>query len=202
MTVRAWLAAPGAVLLAVLAMVAPARAYDPDQAFMQGSLVVSPEVSYGHQFDLEHKTPYTGLDFANVGVRFGYLPFKPFGPGPLHGSLEIGLEPLYQQYIDPKQNYFAGLGMTYRYHFLSLGRVVPYFELAAFAGYTNLKIPEIRSDFTFLLWGGPGLEYFVTDRTAVYAGYRYEHVSNGHTATPNRGFESNVGVLGVSFFFE
>jgi len=79
---------------------------------------------------------------------------------------------------------------------------VPYFELAAFAGGTNLKVTEIRSDFTFLLWGGVGASYFVSDRTAVYTGYRYEHVSNGHTSTPNRGFESNVGVLGMSFFFE
>jgi lipid A 3-O-deacylase PagL len=201
MTPRGWLTALGAGLLTLLA-VAPARAFDTEQTFMQGSLVVSPEVAYGHQFDLEHKPGYTGLDFADIGVRFGYLPFKPFGPGPLHGSLEIGLEPLYQQYINPKQVYFGGLGMFYRYHFLSLGRLVPYAEVAAFAGGTNLKITEIRSDFTFLLYGGLGAEYFVSDRAALYTGYRYQHVSNGHTATPNRGFESNVGVFGVSFYFE
>jgi len=192
----------GALALLVF-LAAPAGAYDPEQAYMQGSLVVSPEVFYGHQFDLEHKSGYTGLDFASVGVRVGWLPFKPVAKDtPVYGSFEIGVEPLYQQYISPKQNYFAGLGMTYRYHFLSLGRLVPYFELAAFAGGTNLKVTEIRSDFTFLLWGGPGLSYFIDDRTAIYTGYRYEHVSNGHTSTPNRGFESNVGVLGVSFFFE
>jgi hypothetical protein len=191
-------------ILALTLLAAPpaARAYDPNATFMQGSIVLSPEASYGHQMDLEHKTPYTNLDFANIGVRFGWLPFAPFGPGALHGSLEIGLEPLYQQYINPKQNYFAGLGMTYRYHFLSFGRVVPYFELAAFAGGTNLKIPEIRSDFTFMLWGGPGIQYFIDDRTAIYIGSRYEHVSNGHTSTPNRGFESIVGVVGAAFFFE
>ncbi|HTO13537.1 MAG TPA: acyloxyacyl hydrolase [Candidatus Binatia bacterium] len=193
----------GALALLLLLSAPAARGYDPNQAFMQGSLVVSPEAAYGHQFDLEHKDGYTGLDFANIGVRLGWLPFKPLAADtPVYGSLEIGLEPLYQQYISPKQNYFAGLGMTYRYHFLSLGRFVPYFELAAFAGGTNLKVTEIRSDFTFLLWGGVGASYFVSDRTAVYTGYRYEHVSNGHTSTPNRGFESNVGVLGMSFFFE
>jgi len=188
--------------LALLAVASVAQAWDGDATFAQGTLVVSPEVSYGHQFDLEHKTPYTNLEFANIGVRFGWLPFAPLGPGPLHGSLEVGLEPLYQQYISPKQVYFAGLGLAFRYHFLSLGRLVPYVEAAGFAGGTNLKIPEIRSDFTFLLWGGPGLEYFVTDRTAIYAGYRYEHVSNGNTSKPNRGFESNAAVIGVSFFFE
>jgi opacity protein-like surface antigen len=199
---RTALTAVGALAL-LLTVAAPARAYDPDQAFMQGSIVVSPEVAYGHQYDFEHKFDYTGVDFAYIGVRVGYLPFKPLAPdSPLYGAFEIGFEPLYQQYISPKQSYFAGLGATFRYHFLGLGRIVPYAELAGFAGGTNLKITEIRSDFTFMLYAGVGASYFVTDRTAVYTGYRYEHVSNGNTSRPNRGFESNVGVLGVSFFFE
>jgi lipid A 3-O-deacylase len=192
----------GALALLLLLPAPPALAYESHEAFLQGSIVISPEVAYGHQLNLEHKPGYSDLDFADIGVRFGWLPFKPFGPGPLHGSLEIGLEPLSQQYISPKQAYFAGLGMTSRYHFLSLGRLVPYAELAAFAGGTNLKVTEVRSEFAFLLWGGAGASYFVTDRTAVYAGYRYEHVSNGNSSRPNRGFESNVGVLGVSLFFE
>jgi len=193
----------GVVLVTLLACALPARAWDPKETFMQGSLVLSPEVSYGHQFDLEHKPGYTGVEYVNGGIRFGYLPFSPLAAGtPVHGAFEIGLEPLYQQYTSPEFVYFAGLGLALRYHFLSLGRLVPYAELAAFAGGTNLKITEIRSSFTFLIWGGLGASYFVTDRTAIYAGYRYEHISNGNTAKPNRGLESNAGVLGVSFFFE
>ena len=199
---RTALTALGALAL-LLTVAAPVRAYDPNQTFMQGSIVVSPEVAYGHQYDFENKFDYTGVDFAYIGVRLGYLPFKPLAAGsPLYGAFEIGLEPLYQHYISPKQAYFAGLGATFRYHFLSLGRIVPYAELAAFAGGTNLEITEIRSDFTFMLYAGVGASYFVTDRTAVYTGYRYEHVSNGNTSRPNRGFESHVGVLGMSFFFE
>ena len=192
----------GALLLLFLGA-APAGAFDANEAFMQGSIVVSPEVAYGHQYDFEHKPGYTGVDFAYVSARFGYLPFGPaLADTPLHGAYEIGFAPLYQQYISPKQNYFLGVGMTHRYHFLSLGRFVPYVEVAGFAGYTNLKITEIRSNFTFLLYGGGGASYFVGDRTAIYTGYRYEHVSNGNYDKPNRGFENNVGVLGVSFFFE
>ena len=209
----------GALGFVLLAGTSAARAWDPNQAFMQGSLVVSPEVSYGHQFDLEHKPGYTGIEFVNAGIRLGYLPFAPLAKDtPVHGAFEVGLEPLYQQYTKPELVYFAGLGLTFRYHFLGLGRgvhhavahclihgegrLVPYAELSGFAGGTNLKITEIRSTFTVVLWGGLGLSYFVTDRTAIYGGYRYEHISNGHTSTPNRGLENNAGVVGVSFFFE
>jgi opacity protein-like surface antigen len=192
------------VALATAALVVPgtAAAYDPRKTFVEGTVVVSPEFGYGHQFDLEGKPGYTGLDFVNVGVRFGLLPFGPTGSGPMFGAFEVGLEPLYQQYLSPKSAFFAGLGATFKYHFLALDRLVPYVELAAFAGGTNLEIREIRSDFAFLLYGGLGLAYFVADRTSVYAGYRYQHVSNGNTESPNRGFEANWGVVGMSFFFD
>ncbi|HEX9821723.1 MAG TPA: acyloxyacyl hydrolase [Methylomirabilota bacterium] len=188
--------------LGLLALAATAHAYDPSQTFMQGSLVVSPEVGYGRQFDLEGKSGFTDLEFVNAGVRFGWLPFGPAGPGPLYGSLELGLQPLYQRYLDPVDAFFAGLGLTARYHFLGAGRLVPFLDLAAFAGGTDLRIKEIRSESTFLLWGGAGVSYFVTDQAAVYGGYRYQHVSNGNIERPNRGFESHTGVFGVSFFFE
>lgn len=189
-------------LLAVLVAVPAAHAYEARQTFVRGSVVVSPEAGYGRQFDLEGKSGFTDLEFVNAGVRFGWLPFNPAGPGPLYGSVEVGLEPLYQRYVDPVDAFFAGLGLTFRYHFLGAGRLVPFVDLAAFAGGTDLEIREIRSDFTFLLWGGAGLSYFVTDRAALYGGYRFQHVSNGNTERPNRGFEAHTGVLGVSFFFE
>ena len=188
--------------LVVLAAAPAAHAFEAAQTFRAGTFVLSPEVGYGQQFDLEGKQGFSGLEFVNAGVRFGYLPFAPIGPGPLHGSFEVGLEPVYQRYFEPVDAFFAGLGATFRYHFLSLGRLVPYAEVAAAAGGTDLRVTEIRSDFAFMLWGGAGLSYFVTDRAAVYGGYRYQHVSNGNTASPNRGFESHTGVAGVSFFFE
>jgi opacity protein-like surface antigen len=192
-----------AVLAALAMLTAPAaHAYDPAQTFLKGSIVVSPEVGYGDQFNLEDMRVFSDVEFMNFGVRFGWLPFEPAGPGPLRGSLEVGLQPLYQRYLEPDDAFFAGLGVTGRYHFLSLGRFVPYLEAAAFAGGTDLRVREIDSDFTFLLWAGVGASVFVTDRTAIYAGYRWLHVSNGNTSEPNRGFEAHTGVLGMSFFFE
>jgi lipid A 3-O-deacylase len=186
----------------VLTVAPAAHTFDSAQTFGKHAVVVSPEVGYGEQFDLEGRPGFTGLEFVNAGVRVGWLPMAPVGSGPVHGSFELGLEPLYQRYLEPVDAFFAGLGVTFRYHFLSLGRFVPYAELAVAAGGTDLKVTEIRSDFTFVLWGGAGLSYFVTERTALYGGYRFQHVSNGNTERPNRGFESHTGVAGVSFFFQ
>ncbi len=79
---------------------------------------------------------------------------------------------------------------------------MPYLEGTAGAGGTSLRVPEINSTFTFVLEAGAGLSFFVTDRLAVNAGYRFQHISNGHTSDRNRGFNSDSGVIGVSYFFK
>jgi hypothetical protein len=192
----------GLIALLLLATAPAAPAFDGDRTFRKNAFLVSPEVSYGNQFNLEDKRQFSDLEFVNGGVRVGWLPLAPLGPGIVHGSLELGLEPVYQRYLEPHEAFFAGLGAVARYHFLALGRFVPYVELAGFAGGTDLRVREIDSDFTFMLWGGAGASLFVTDRSAVYAGYRWTHVSNGNTDRPNRGFEANTAVVGMSFFFE
>lgn len=188
--------------LALLVLAAPATAFDAEQRFRKGTRVLSAEGAYGWQLDLEDNRDFSALEFWDAGVRLGFLPLDSLATGtPLHGALEIGLQALYQRYVEPDRRFWAGLGAVVRYHFLGLGRLVPYVELAALAGGTDLKLPEIRSELAFLIFGGVGLSAFVAENTAVYVGYRWQHVSNGNTSRPNRGFESNVAVGGLSFFF-
>ena len=188
-------------LLLLLLAAAPAFAFDATQTFGQGNTVLSVEGGGGSQSSLEGHFLQSGLDLFYLGVRYSMLPLPPVGPSILYGSLEVGLEPIYQQYTSPVSAYFLGFGAQARWHFLSLGRFVPYFEGGAAAGGTNLRTFEIDSTFAFLLNFGAGAAFFITDRAAIYAGYRMIHVSNGNTDIPNRGFEAHTGVLGVSYYF-
>jgi len=190
-------------IVALLLAAAPAWAFDAEQTFKKGTFVLSGEGAYGWQTNLEHKrVGETFLEFYDAGVRFSLLPLDTMAKSSfLYGALEVGLEPLYQHYTTPKQAFWAGLAAVLRYHFLGLGRVVPYAELGGGAGGTDLDVREINSTFAFLVFGGLGASIFVSNKTAFYVGYRYQHVSNGNTSQPNRGFESNVGVAGISFFF-
>lgn len=195
----------GAGVVAFLAVLAVSPesilGYDPEEIFRKGTYLLSVEGGGGGQSDVSGEPGQTGLEFWNAGVRASVLPFGPTGHGPVYGALEIGLEPLFQRYVDPVRAHFAGLTAVGRYHFLSLGRFVPYAEVAGAAGGTNLRVHEIKSDFTFLIFGGVGASYFLTDRTAIYVGYRLQHVSNANTSSPNRGFESHTGVAGFSLYF-
>lgn len=190
-------------VVALLLAAAPAWAFDAEQTLKKGTFVLSGEGTYGWQVNLEGKrVGETYLEFYDAGVRFSLLPFDTIARSSVvYGALEVGLEPLYQHYTTPKQAFWAGLAAVGRYHFLGLGRVVPYVEVGGGAGGTDLNVREINSTFAFLVFGGLGASIFVSNKTALYVGYRYQHVSNGNTSQPNRGFESNVGVAGISFFF-
>ena len=178
-----------------------AAAFDADKTFAKRTWIASFEGGGGAVTNIEGQDHPSDVELWYLGARVSLLPFEPVGRGPFHGAVEVGLEPLYQRYTSPTHADYTGLALMGRYHFLAVGRLVPYLEIAAAAGRTNLRIPEINSDFAFWVAGGAGASVFVTDTTALYAGYRMVHVSNGNTATPNRGFEVSTGVVGVSLFF-
>ncbi len=189
-------------IVALLLAAAPAWAFDAEQTFKKGTFMLSGEGAYGWQFNSEHKRNATYVEFYDAGVRFSLLPLDTIARSSfLYGALEVGLEPLYQHYTTPKQAFWAGLAAVGRYHFLGLGRVVPYAEVGGAAGGTDLEVREINSTFAFLVFGGLGASIFISNKTALYAGYRFQHVSNGNTSRPNRGFEAQIGVAGISFFF-
>ena len=198
---RLWRLLASTLFLGSAALVSRASAFDPNQTFAKGTFVLSAEGSYGEQFNLEGFGKWSHIRYWNAGLRASVLPFGPAGPGFIRGAFEIGLEPLYQSYLNPRDASWVGLMAVARYHFLALGRFVPYAEFGGGPGETDLNVREIDSNFSLLLWGGVGASFFVTDTAAFYAGYRYEHNSNKNTDSPNRGYESHVAVFGVSYYF-
>jgi hypothetical protein len=186
----------------LLAVASPARAFDPEQTFKKGGFVLSLDGGAGTQNNLEGHRVQTGIDLWWIQGRASLLPLGTTGKDAFYyGALEVGLEPIFQKYTGNVDAYWAGLGLAARYHFLSLGVFAPYVELGAAAGGTTLRVEEIDSSFAFRLYGGVGASLFVADNAAIYAGYRMIHISNGNTSRPNRGFETNTGVVGLSFFF-
>lgn len=201
---RGRLVALVAALITVGIVPLASSAFDPEQTFHTGAMLLSLEGGGGVQASWD--APFSDIEFWNAGVRLSVIPFGTMGSGMLHnalyGALEIGLEPLFQQYTHPSDATWAGLAIVGRYHFLGLGRLVPWVEWLGAAGGTDLNVPEIRSHFAFMTDAGVGASFFLTDRTALYLGYRLQHISNGSTSSPNYGFESHTGVIGATFFLK
>ena len=178
-----------------------AAAADPAEEFSRGTKIIGLQFGGGVQNNVENHRTISGISFVNVEPRFSLLPFDPIGSGILKGSLETGIEPFFQYYLTSEQATAEGMKAALRYHFLSGSPIFPYAEVTAGAAGTSLKVYEIRSTFTFIFEAGAGVSYFLMDGVALNLGYRFQHVSNGNTSQPNRGFNSDSGVLGISFFF-
>lgn len=191
-----------AVVLAVLALVYPVAAFDPEATFAKGTTVFGLQVGGGVANNIEGHRTLSDISFLNAAPRVSYLFFSPFGSGLLRSALEPGVEGWFQYYLSPNEATAEGLKLAMRYHLIGFGRLVPYFEATAGAGGTSLRVKEIDSAFTFVVEAGGGLAYFITDTVALNAGYRFQHISNGHTSSPNRGFNSDTGIGGVSFHFK
>ncbi len=186
---------------AVCAGPAPARAFDPDGTFAKDTMILSLQGGGGEQNNIEGHGRLSNISFVNFTPRVAILPFDPLGSGWYRGALETGVEGWFQYYLDPDGATAEGAKLAARYHFLGIGRLVPYVEATAGAAGTSLKVLEIRSNFSFVLEAGAGVSYFVTDTMALTGGYRFQHISNGNVERPNRGFNSDTGTLGVSYFF-
>jgi hypothetical protein len=178
-----------------------ALAFDPDAEFAKGTKIISLQFAGGTPNDVEKHREAAGLNWVTIEPRFSYLPFEPFGAGWYRSAFEPGLEGFYQRYFGTESAYAMGVKLALRYHLIGLGPLVPYFEGNAAAAGTTLGLEELHSAFVFVLEAGAGFSYFVAPRVAVNLGYRFQHISNGGTSSPNRGLNSNSGVLGVSYHF-
>jgi hypothetical protein len=174
-------------------------AFDAGESFAKGTTIVSLQMGGGTQAHFE--PTISGITFLEFTPRVSYLPFEPFGSGWARAAIEPGVEGWLEYYFGPEQATAGGLKAALRLHALGFGRVVPYLEVTAGAGATGLDVPESRSTFTFILEGGAGFSVFVRQDLAITAGYRIQHLSNGNTSKPNRGYEAYSGVVGMSFFF-
>lgn len=191
----------GALLLA-WTLPAVAAAVDAETVLTKGTWALGLQLGGGEQNNVEGHRTISGVSFVNFEPRLGYFPFEQFGKGWIKGAFETGLEGWFQYYMEPDTATAEGLKLALRYHVLGFGPLVPYIEATAGAAGTNLKVMEIRSTFTFVLEAGAGLSYFVTPHVAINAGYRFQHISNGNTSSPNRGFNSDSGVIGLTYYFK
>jgi opacity protein-like surface antigen len=191
-------------LLAVATAPVAAAAFDAEQEFAQGTKAFGLSFGGGAQNNVENHGKLSGISFVSFNPRLSYFFFEPFGPSILRGAFETGLEGGFQCYLSPDEATAEGLKLTFRQHLLglSLGRFVPYVEGTAGAAGTNLKVLEIDSPLSFVLEAGIGVSYFITPGLAVNVGYRFQHICNGHLYQRNRGFNSDSGIVGLTWYFK
>jgi hypothetical protein len=142
-----------------------------------------------------------GREQAFYAIEWGRVVTGEHGPGVLRGRLEMAVEvtPLFLAFQSDRAE-GAGLSpLMFRWNLREGGRLSPFLEIASGIVATNHDLPEGTTRMNFASHAGVGARIRVAGRWGAVAGYRFQHLSNGNTASRNPGINSNIGYLGVAY---
>jgi len=117
------------------------------------------------------------------------------------GNVELLVELFGGEQFKPDDRYFIGLTPLIRYNFATGSRWVPFVDAGAGVSSTNIDGRDLTGNFQFNIQVGAGIHYFLSDRTALTVQYRWLHFSNAHTRLPNNGTNTEMFLVGASWFF-
>jgi len=138
------------------------------------------------------------LQFINVSPRWGIGITDPLGGSAwYHGNFEFLAEGTYLREFEPIHGHSVGITALVRYNFIRDGKVIPFAEIGGGIHSLNFDLRGQEDGLNFSGQGGFGLHYFISEQTAVTAGWRFVHISNGN----NLGLNDSVILIGISTFF-
>lgn len=133
-------------------------------------------------------------------ARFGWFLSKGLGAGWYQGRHELLMELPLHLVVDPKISPMTGGYLLGSWKFTALDNWAPYVFAGGGILYLDLGLPSMGSRLNFSYQGGTGVQYFISKDTAVSFEYRYHHISNAGTATPNEPLNSSKFLLGITLF--
>lgn len=135
-------------------------------------------------------------------VRAGWFLPGEFGKGSWYqGRHETLFELPFHLAVDKGGRSMVGLYVLGHWRFTSMDKVAPYVLAGGGPLYVDLGLPTMGSRLCFSYQGGTGVQYFLDKKTALNMEYRYHHISNAGTASPNEPLNSSKFLFGLSVFY-
>ncbi|NTW11228.1 MAG: acyloxyacyl hydrolase [Chlorobiaceae bacterium] len=136
-------------------------------------------------------------------VRLGFSLNSLFGIESSSSRAQFILEPFYNTIDSPLSGYETGCSIGLRYLHELAGPVGIYFEGSFAPMYLSIDTKEQGAGgFNFLDQLGTGLQFKISVDNAVFAGYRFRHISHaGLVDRSNSGINSNAFIVGFSWLF-
>ncbi|MGQ9590372.1 MAG: acyloxyacyl hydrolase [Planctomycetota bacterium] len=140
------------------------------------------------------------LLFGNL--QFGAVVTPPVGgDSPFRGNVELAAEAFGAYQVEPDPAGLGGLSGIFRYDFATGARWVPFADGGFGVAATNIRGVDLSTTFQFAVQAGGGFHFFLSDRVALTAQYRWIHVSNADIEKPNNGVNTHLILVGLSWFF-
>jgi hypothetical protein len=143
----------------------------------------------------------TQVQTWDVIARYGHFLSQEVGAGSWYqGRHELLVELPYHMAVDHDDRSMVGGYLLGSWKFTGLESIYPYVFAGGGILYVDVGLPTMGSKLDFSYQGGTGVQYFVRKDTALIAEYRYHHISNAGTASPNEPLNSSKFLVGISFF--
>ena len=186
---------------ATLALLAAGTIFSAPSVRAQGPEVGENELQVwtGGGHGLTGSTSDTGV--WNLGVRYGWVLTKPFGPGFLRGRFEYAVDVVPAFVLTQRNGTAYGLGLdpfALKWNFAAQQqqrKIVPYIEIGGGVLLANTDVPPGTSHVNFTPQGAIGM-HFLRGKYNWSAEILYMHISNAGLSTPNPGintFQVRIG---------
>ena len=115
------------------------------------------------------------------------------------GSHSLLLELPFHWVFNPDEGPMLGLNFLACYTFTSTDKYQPYLFAGGGPLYSNLKIPGMGDEWNGNYQFGAGVQHKMENGKRIFLEYRFHHVSNGSTESPNVPLNSNKFLVGINF---
>ena len=142
----------------------------------------------------------TQVQTFDIIPRLGWFLSDELGKGSwFQGRHQLLVELPYHLAVDHGARSMVGGYILGSWKFTGLTSLKPYIFAGGGPVYVDLGLPSMGARLNFSYQGGAGLQIPLTQATMLNLEYRYHHISNAGTATPNEPLNSSKFLLGVSW---
>lgn len=142
----------------------------------------------------------TQVQTFDIIPRLGWFLSDELGKGSwFQGRHQLLVELPYHLAVDHGARSMVGGYILGSWKFTGLTSLKPYIFAGGGPVYVDLGLPSMGARLNFSYQGGAGLQIPLTQATMLNLEYRYHHISNAGTATPNEPLNSSKMLLGISW---
>lgn len=135
-------------------------------------------------------------------ARLGWYLSDEIGKGSWYqGRHQLLVELPYHLAVDHGGRSMVGGYLLGSWKFTSMTHVKPYIFAGGGPVYVGLGLPSMGAKLNFSYQGGTGVQLPLTQATMLNLEYRYHHISNAGTASPNEPLNSSKILLGMSWLY-
>lgn len=133
-------------------------------------------------------------------ARLGWFLSDEIGKGNWYqGRHQLLVELPYHLAVDHGGRSMTGGYLLGSWKFTGAGTVMPYVFAGGGPLYVDLGLPSMGAKLNFSYQGGTGIQVPINTTLLFNLEYRYHHISNAGTASPNEPLNSSKFLMGISW---